>query len=61
MRLKGRLHCADKCVHLLAFTELSHHMGTGRATDGYVDQKQWLSIEPASIHEGLWKIACDQR
>jgi hypothetical protein len=36
------LDCANKRVRLLGFTEFSHHMGT----------------EPASINEGLWKIAC---
>jgi hypothetical protein len=39
-------HCADKHARLLAFTEFSHHMGTGRPADGYVDPDQWLRIEP---------------
>ena len=55
---RKEFHCADKRVRLLAFTEFSHHMGTGRPADGYVDQGQWLQIEPASLNEGLWKIAC---
>jgi len=33
----------------------------GRLAEGTVDQSQWLPIEPASINEGLWKIACSQR
>lgn len=57
---RKEFHCADKRVRLLAFTEFSHHMGTGRPADGYVDQSQWLPIEPTSINEGLWKIACSQ-
>ena len=57
---RKEFHCADQRVRLLAFTEFSHHMGTGRPADGYVDQSQWLPIEPASINEGLWKIACSQ-
>ena len=52
------LDCANKRARLLAFTEFSHHMGTGRPAEGSVDQSQWLPIEPASINEGLWKIVC---
>jgi hypothetical protein len=58
---RKEFHCVDKRVRLLAFTEFSHHMGTGRPADGYVDQSQWLPIEPASLNEGLWKIACSQQ
>ena len=58
---RKEFHCADQRVRLLAFTEFSHHMGTGRPAEGYVDQSQWLRIEPASINEGLWRIACSQR
>ncbi|MBH0203721.1 MAG: hypothetical protein HP496_15810 [Nitrospira sp.] len=58
---RKEFHCLDKRVRLLAFTEFSHHMGTGRPAEGSVDQSQWLRIEPASINEGLWKIACSHR
>lgn len=58
---RKQFDCEDKRVRLLAFTEYSHHMGTGRPADGYVDQSQWLPIEPAGLNEGLWKIACSQR
>lgn len=57
---RKEFHCADKRVRLLAFTEFSQHMGAGRPADGYVDQSQWLPIEPASLNEALWKIACSQ-
>ncbi len=55
---KKEFHCADKRVRLLAFTEFSHHMGTGQPADGYVDPSQWIPIEPGSLNEGLWKVAC---
>jgi hypothetical protein len=58
---RKELDCANKRVRLLAFTEFSHHMGTGRPAEGSVDQSQWLPIELASINEGLWNIACSQR
>lgn len=50
--------CAGKRVRLLAFTEFSHHMGTGRRNDGYVDQDHWLAVEPESVNHALWELVC---
>ena len=50
--------CAEKRLRLLAFTEFSRHMGTGIAAHGYVDQGNWLPIEPESINQALGEVAC---
>ncbi|MGQ0694675.1 MAG: surface-adhesin E family protein [Nitrospiraceae bacterium] len=50
--------CADKRLRLLAFTEFSRHMGTGRPANGYVDKNNWLPVEPESINQALWEVAC---
>lgn len=50
--------CAGKRVRLLAFTEFSHRMGTGRGNNGYVDQDHWIPIEPESMSHALWEVAC---
>ena len=50
--------CAEKRLRLLAFTEFSCHMGTGVAANGYVDQDNWLPIEPESINQALGEVAC---
>jgi hypothetical protein len=50
--------CAGQRLRLLAFTEFSRHMGTGIAANGYVDQDNWLPIEPESINQALWEVAC---
>ncbi|MEK7762527.1 MAG: surface-adhesin E family protein [Nitrospirota bacterium] len=50
--------CADKRVRLLAFTEFSRHMGAGIAANGYVDKDHWLPVEPESINQALWEVAC---
>ncbi len=50
--------CAAKGVRLLAFTEFSRRMGTGIAANGYVDTGNWLPVEPASINQALWEVAC---
>jgi hypothetical protein len=50
--------CAGQRLRLLAFTEFSRHMGTGLAANGYVDKDNWLSVEPESINQALWEVAC---
>lgn len=50
--------CATQRVRLLAFTEFSQPMGAGTPAHGYVDSENWLSIEPKSINQALWEVAC---
>jgi surface-adhesin protein E len=52
--------CAEKRIRFLAFTEFSHHMGTGITANGYVDTGNWLSVEPESINQALWEMVCGQ-
>ena len=53
--------CAAKRVRLLAYTEFSHRMEIGIAYDGYVDQDNWLPVEPESLIQPLWEVACDKQ
>ena len=50
--------CGKQRLRLLAFTEFSLHMGTGTPAHGYVDSGNWLPVEPKSINQALWEIAC---
>ncbi|HEX7092623.1 MAG TPA: surface-adhesin E family protein [Nitrospiraceae bacterium] len=50
--------CAAKRLRLLEFTEFSRRMGTGRAANGYVDNGNWLPVEPESINHALWEVVC---
>lgn len=50
--------CAKKRLRLLAFTEFSHRMATGIRANGYVDRDNWLSVEPESMNQALWEVAC---
>jgi hypothetical protein len=50
--------CGAKRLRLLAFTEFSRHMGTGRPAKGYVDPDNWLPVKRESIDQGLWEVAC---
>ncbi len=53
-----QIDCEAKRVRLLAYTEFLYHMGTGRASNGYVDTDAWLSIEPDTINHALWELLC---
>ena len=50
--------CAGKRLRLLAFTDFSRRMGTGIASNGYIDKDNWLPVEPESINNALWEVAC---
>jgi hypothetical protein len=50
--------CAEKRLRLLAFTEFSHRLATGIRADGYVDTGRWIPVEPESMNQALWEVAC---
>ena len=52
--------CAETRLRLLAFTEFSGRMGTGIPADGYVDKGNWITVEPDSINQALWEVACSK-
>jgi hypothetical protein len=52
--------CGEKRVRLLAFTEFTDGMGTGMPDHGYVDEHNWLPVEPERINQALWEAVCGQ-
>ena len=52
------IDCEAKRVRLLAYTEYLRHMGTGPASNGYVDTDRWLPIEPETMNHALWELLC---
>lgn len=57
-KTQKQFDCADKRLRLLAFMEFSRRMGSGLRNVGYVDTDLWLSVEPESLNQGLWELAC---
>ena len=53
-----QVDCERQRVRLLSYTEYLWHMGTGPASNGYVDTEQWLPIEPETISHALWELLC---
>ncbi len=52
--------CVEKRLRLLAYMEFLGHKGTGRRNEGYVDKDHWLQVEPESINQALWVVACEK-
>ncbi|HKO31022.1 MAG TPA: surface-adhesin E family protein [Nitrospiraceae bacterium] len=53
--------CGEKRVRLLEYTDFSRQMGTGIPTNGYVDSDIWMPVEPHSMNQALWEVACENR
>jgi hypothetical protein len=50
--------CALNTVRLLASSEFSRHMGTGTQNVVLVEQGHGQPVEPGSINQALWEMAC---
>ena len=50
--------CAHNRVRLLASSEFSQHMGTGIQNAVLVEQGDGQPVEPGSINQALWEVAC---
>jgi len=50
--------CAEKRLRLLAVTDFSGNMGTGIPAGAYIDGGNWVPVEPKSINQALWEVAC---
>lgn len=57
-RTKKEFDCAIPRYRTGAFTDFSGHMGTGDARDGYVEDDGWRPVDPESLNQGLWNMAC---
>jgi len=50
--------CARNSVRILASSEFSQHMGTGIQNAVAVEQGYGQPVEPGSINQALWEVAC---
>jgi hypothetical protein len=53
--------CEKPRLRLLAFTEFPRRMASGRPAEEYVDPDRWLPVQPDSIDQALWELACAKR
>jgi len=60
--LSAKIHKQFDCVRwrfrILAVTEFSRQMATGKSASGYIHNGGWQKVEPQSADQGLAEIAC---
>jgi hypothetical protein len=59
-KLTKQIDCAHKLSRSLAATDFYGHMGTGKPVGGggFTSEGHWVPIEPESLNQGLWEVAC---
>jgi len=50
--------CAEERTRILAATQFSGNMGTGKMVWGNSGEQKWEPIVPESIAQTLWEFAC---
>lgn len=62
-KLTKQFDCIQKLVRTLAATDFYGHMGTGEIIGGgpHASADQWVGIEPGTINQGLWVVACEKK
>jgi hypothetical protein len=50
--------CAEERQRSLAITSFSGNMGRGNVVHINSDEEKWESVEPSSLGNTLWKVAC---
>ena len=53
--------CKEEKQRMLALTNFSGKMGSGKVVASNYDPSEWRPIAPESIGEILWKIACGKQ
>jgi len=53
--------CKEEKSRTLAFTWLSGQMGNGKVVYANSDPRKWSPIQPGSVRETQWKIACGKK
>ena len=53
--------CKEEKKRLLAFTNFSGKMGSGKVVYSDSFPGKWSPISPGSVGEALWKIACGKK
>ncbi len=60
-KIKKQFDCADKRLRRLAFTDFYGRMGTGIPSAAYESEGNWYPVEPESLNQPLWEVACNKQ
>ena len=50
--------CAKPRFRILQIVEYSRQMATGKSASGYIENGNWQTVEPKSVNQALWEVAC---
>ena len=61
-KVQREFDCTEKLVRVLVFTEFSGNMGSGNMVYfSSPNTGKWQPIEPHSLGQTLWKVACNKK
>lgn len=61
MKMQKQFDCVEVRVRLLRATVYWGNMGTGDPTEAYIEQSNWTLVEPDSVDQALWEVACNKQ
>lgn len=55
------LDCSETNARMLAFSSFSKSMGTGQPVSSeYLPNSEWMPVQPGSIGQAIWQVACEK-
>lgn len=61
MKMQKQFDCVEARVRLLRATVYWDNMRTGDPTEAYVEKGNWVLVEPDSVDQALWEVACNKQ
>lgn len=59
-KIRREYDCKEKQMRKLAFSLFSWNMEDGDLIRSYSQPQKWESVQPGSVDEAEWKVACDE-
>jgi surface-adhesin protein E len=53
--------CTKERYRLLTFMQFSGNMGSGTVGYSSSGEGRWIPVQPGSLDQSLWKLACDKK
>ena len=60
-KIHNQFDCMKERLQVLAATDFWGNMGTGEPAGEYVEGGNWVAVEPGSLNQALWKVACGKK
>lgn len=59
MKIQREYACREKKTRIISRSAYAEHMGIGNMIYSSNTHDKWAAIQPDSVEEALWKIACE--